>query len=49
MSQGIIVNVDNFVRAESDRMLADLQAEAGAVNTFGHRRAPADVHHQPGS
>jgi hypothetical protein len=47
MSEGIIVNVDNFVRAESDRMLADLQAEAGAVNTFGHRRAPADVNHQP--
>jgi hypothetical protein len=47
MSHGILVNVDNFVRAESDRMLADLQAEAGAVNTFGHRREPADVHHQP--
>lgn len=46
MSSGILVNVDNFVRAESDRMLADLQAEAGAVNTFGHRREPADVAHQ---
>lgn len=47
MAEGIVVNVDNFVRAESDRMLAGLQAEAGAVNTLAHRRVPADVTNQP--
>lgn len=40
------VNVDNFVRAETDRMFADLQAEAGGVNILAHRRAPAAVEHQ---
>lgn len=40
------VNVDNFVRAETDRMFADLQTEAGGVNVFAHRRAPAAVEHQ---
>ena len=30
----INVNVDNFVRAETDRMFAGLQRDAGGVNTF---------------
>lgn len=42
----IKVSVDNFVRAESDRMLADLQAAAGGVNRWSHNRAPADVDDQ---
>lgn len=40
------MSADNFVRAESDRMFADLQRDAGGVNTFLHNRAPADVDHQ---
>lgn len=37
------VNVDNFARAETDRMMHDLQRDAGGVNRFLHNRAPADV------
>ena len=40
------VNVDNFVRAETNRMFAGLHADAGAVNTWFHHRAPASVDHQ---
>jgi hypothetical protein len=40
------VNVDNFVRAETDRMLADLQRDAGGVNVFVHNREPASIDHQ---
>ena len=42
----IKVNVDNFARAETDRMFADLQREAGGVNRFRHNRAPASVDNQ---
>ena len=42
----IHVSADNFVRAETDRMFADLQRDAGAVNTFAHNRTPAAVDHQ---
>jgi hypothetical protein len=41
------VNVDNFVRAESDRMFASFVHEAGGVNRFLHHRAPTSVEHQP--
>ncbi len=41
-----LVNVDNFVRAESDRMLADIQRQAGGINVMGHRRAPTPVEKQ---
>jgi hypothetical protein len=41
------VNVDNFARAESDRMFASFAAEAGGVNRFNHRRVPTSVDHQP--
>ena len=44
---GATVNVDNFVRAESDRMFASFVAEAGAVNVLTHYRAPTPVDHQP--
>lgn len=39
----IHVNADNFVRAETDRMFADIQREAGGVNTFRHNREPASI------
>jgi hypothetical protein len=42
----IPVNVDNFARAETDRMFADLQRDAGGVNVLSHNRAPAPVDHQ---
>jgi hypothetical protein len=41
------VNVDNFARAESDRLFASFVAEAGGVNRFAHRPAPTSVDRQP--
>ncbi len=41
------VNVENFVRAESDRMFASFVTEAGGVNVFKHRREPTAVEDQP--
>ena len=43
---GIPVNVDNFARAETDRMFDGLQRDAGGVNVLSHNRAPASVDHQ---
>lgn len=40
------VNVDNFVRAETARMLSDIQASAGGVNVFRHNREPAPIDEQ---
>ncbi|HYN67706.1 MAG TPA: DUF1214 domain-containing protein [Ornithinibacter sp.] len=42
-----MVNVDNFVRAETDRMFAATQNEAGGPNRFMHNREPAQVDNQP--
>lgn len=42
----IHVNVDNFVRAETARMLTDIQAGAGGVNTFRHNREPTPIDEQ---
>lgn len=42
-----LVTVDNFVRAETDRMFASLQAEAGSVNRLRHNRVPTPIDHQP--
>lgn len=42
----IKVNVDNFARAETDRMFADLQRAAGGINAFVHNREPASVEEQ---
>jgi hypothetical protein len=43
----VAVNVENFVRAESDRTFASLQADAGGVNRLRHNRAPVPIEHQP--
>jgi len=43
----IAVSVDNFARAESDRMFASFVSDAGGVNRLLHHRAPAQVDHQP--
>ncbi|GAA2156037.1 uncharacterized protein DUF1254 [Humibacillus xanthopallidus] len=40
------VNVDNFVRVETARMLADIQQSAGGVNLFRHNREPAPIDEQ---
>ena len=42
-----LVSVDNFVRAETDRLFASLQAEAGGVNVFKHNRVPTPIDNQP--
>lgn len=46
VSVTVRVNVDNFCRAETHRMFADLQADADGVNVFRHNRAPASLEHQ---
>ena len=40
------VNADNLARAESDRMFAAIQAQAGGVNQWYHYRAPTPVDKQ---
>jgi hypothetical protein len=42
-----IVNVDNFARAETDRMFAALLADSGGVNEWRHFREPTPLDHQP--
>jgi hypothetical protein len=42
----IHVNVDNFARAETHRMMAGLQRDSGGINRFEHNRAPASVDKQ---
>ncbi|MCC5953859.1 MAG: DUF1214 domain-containing protein [Acidimicrobiia bacterium] len=37
------VSVDNFARAESDRMLAAISEQAGGVNVLGHNRVPTPL------
>ena len=41
------VSVENFARAETDRMFATLVAEAGGINRFKHNREPTPLDHQP--
>jgi len=43
---GAPVNVDNFARAESDRMFAAIQAQAGGVNQWYHYRTPTPLDQQ---
>jgi hypothetical protein len=43
---GPTVNVDNFARAETHRMFAALQRDAGEVNRFAHNRKPASIDKQ---
>jgi hypothetical protein len=40
------VNITNFERAETDRMFAALQAQAGGVNQLFPYRAPVPIDHQ---
>lgn len=42
----IHVDVDNFVRAETDRMFAGLQRDSGGVGVLRHNREPARVDQQ---
>jgi hypothetical protein len=42
----IAVTIDNLARAETDRMFAGLQRDAGGVNQLSHNRVPAAVDHQ---
>jgi hypothetical protein len=42
----ISVNVDNFARAETHRMMVGLQRHAGGINRFAHNREPASVEQQ---
>lgn len=41
-----LVNADNFTRAETHRMFADIQADAGGVGVFRHNREPAAIDEQ---
>jgi hypothetical protein len=41
------VNVDNFVRAETDRMFAALLRDTGGINRWMHNRVPTPIDHQP--
>jgi hypothetical protein len=43
---GTHVNVDNFVRAETDRMFTALQRDAGGLNRWHHNRTPTPLDHQ---
>jgi hypothetical protein len=40
------VDIDNFVRAETERMFAALQADADGVNVFRHNREPTSLEGQ---
>src|SRR6476646_7795085 len=40
------VNADNFAVAETHRMMAGLQRDAGGVNQFSHNRKPAAIDKQ---
>ena len=42
----IAVTEDNFVRAETNRMLVGLQSQAGGVNRWKHHRGPASLDEQ---
>lgn len=43
----IKVTIDNFVRAETDRMFAAILKDTGAVNAWHHSREPTPIEHQP--
>jgi hypothetical protein len=43
---GTHVNVDNFVRAETDRMFAALERDAGGLNRWHHNRTPTPLDQQ---
>jgi hypothetical protein len=43
---GTHVNVDNFDRAETDRMFAAIERDAGGLNRWHHNRMPTPLDHQ---
>ena len=43
---GIRVDIDNFIRAETNRMLAGIVAQSGGVNHLGHFRVPTPLDKQ---
>jgi hypothetical protein len=43
----VSVSVENFIRAETDRMFSVLQAQAGGVNRLKHNRVPTPIEDQP--
>lgn len=43
----ILVNAENFVRAESNLMFSRMFAQAGAVNQWKHFREPSPIDQQP--
>jgi hypothetical protein len=43
----VLVNADNFARAETDRMFQAVLADSGGVNKQMHNRAPTPLDHQP--
>jgi hypothetical protein len=46
VGEKVLVSVDNFVRAETNRMLTDIMTSAGGVNRFGHHRGPTPLDRQ---
>lgn len=42
----VLVNVDNFVRAETHRMFVDIQRGAGGIGVLRHNRQPASIDEQ---
>ena len=42
-----LVNVDNFARAETDRMFAALAQQSGGVDRLHHNRVPTPLDQQP--
>jgi hypothetical protein len=46
MNNQVAVTTDNFVRAESDRMMSDLMRGAGGVNRWHHNRVPTPLDQQ---
>lgn len=43
----VLVNVDNFVRAESDRMFAAVAKDAGGTGILNHNKVPTPLDIQP--
>jgi len=46
MGDPVMVTVDNFVRAESNRMLAAIMGQAGGINQWTHIRVPTPLDRQ---
>jgi hypothetical protein len=42
----VLVNADDFARAETHRMFTDIQRDAGGIGVFQHNRQPASIDKQ---